>query len=502
MQLSIRALLCPANFSRKVGILSLLGFMGAAQGLSAQESAVDKDVTFADVAPILYDNCVQCHSPEGGAPMSLTDYDTAKVYAQLIKYKTGIRDRMGAMPPWYVEKDIGIQSFKGDMSLSDEEIAILAAWADAGAPLGDPGLVPPAPEIPSGWRIDPDFIVRSPTIEVGANDPDWWGMIDGAVEIPLQEDRYVKAVQVREVNDIESDHSGRHTVGGRYIVHHAAYSVRHPGDMFLLAGEGGGLWPVHEVGRNEDRFDDQAGPLIKAGSRLILPSVHLHSAGVDATAQLEFGFELFPPDFQPKYERVSVSIGDLGDGVDIDIPPGEGLKELHTYSVLEEHTKIIAFEPHLHAPGERMCLEAIWGSHQETLSCVGYDHNWVRKYTFDNDAQPLLPKGTVVHMIGWMNNSESNPNIADARNWQGSGNRSVANMFLELGLEVQLTDDEFLQEMADRVDLLGVSKNNYVFGCPLCLAGIPTPGTKPADWSAQNMSRSVSGVTDTALSDQ
>ena len=484
MHQSIRSTINIAKFSHKVGAYLVVSFLGAAQSLSAQEAIADQTVTFAEVAPILYENCIQCHNPEGGAPMSLTDYETAKVYAPLIKYRTGIKDRMGAMPPWYHERDIGIQSFKGDMSLSDEEIAKLAAWADAGAPLGDPDSVPSAPDIPTGWMIEPDFIVRSGPITVGANDPDWWGMVDGAIEIPLEEDRYVKAIQVREVNDIaSSNHSGRHTVGGKYIVHHAAYTVRDPNsNIFQLAGEGGGIWPVHEVGRNEDRFDDETGPLIKAGSQIMLASVHLHSPGVEATAHLEFGFELFPPGFEPKYERVSVSIGDLGDGVDLDIPAGDGLQELHAYSVLEEHTKIIAFEPHLHAPGERMCLEAIWGSHQETLSCVGYDHNWVRKYTFDSDAQPLLPKGTVVHMIGWMNNSNSNPNIPDARNWQGSGNRSVANMFLELGLEVHLTDDEFVQEMENRVKVLGATKNDYVFGCPLCLAGIPTPGAKPDDW--------------------
>lgn len=484
MHQSIRSTENIPKLLQKVGLYLVLSFLGAAQSLSAQEATADQTVTFAEVAPILYENCIQCHNPEGGAPMSLMDFETAKIYAPLIKYRTGIKDRMGAMPPWYHERDIGLQSFKGDMSLSDDEIATLAAWADGGAPLGDPESVPPAPDVPTGWAIEPDFIVRSGPITVGANDPDWWGIIDGAIEIPLDEDRYVKAVQVREVNDIgSSDHSGRHTVGGKYIVHHAAYTVRDPNSsIFQVAGEGGGIWPVHEVGRNEDRFDNETGPLIKAGSEIILPSVHLHSAGVEATAHLEFGFELFPAGFEPKYERVSVSIGDLGDGVDIDIPAGDGLQVLHSYSVLEEHTKVIAFEPHLHAPGERMCLEAIWGSHQETLSCVGYDHNWVRKYTFDTDAQPLLPKGTVVHMIGWMNNSESNPNVPDARNWQGSGNRSVANMFLELGLEVHLTDDEFVQEMEDRVKMLGATKSDYVWGCPLCLAGIPTPGAKPDDW--------------------
>jgi mono/diheme cytochrome c family protein len=486
--------------SKAAGLLAILACIGVSPGALAQSAHAADAVTFEQVAPILYDNCVQCHNPEGGAPMSLLSYETARVYAPLIKYKTGIRDRMGAMPPWYVEKDIGIQSYKGDISLTDEEIATLAAWADAGAPLGNPDRVPPAPEIPSGWTIEPDFIVSSGPISMGANDPDWWGEYSGVeIVLPLEEDRYVKAVQVREVNDIGSGGTGRETVGGRYIVHHAAYTVGIPGEEAV--GEGGGLWPVHELGRNEDRFDEQTGPLIKAGSQIVLPSVHLHSAGVAATAQLEFGFELFPPGFEPKYERVSVGVGGLGDGVDIDIRAGGDQQELHAYSVLEEHTKIIAFEPHLHASGDRMCLEAIWGMHQETLSCVGYDHNWVRKYTFGDDAQPLLPKGTILHMIGWMDNTQANPNVTDARNWQGSGNRSVANMFLELGLQIELTDEEFIQEMADRVELLGPTKNDYIFGCPLCLAAIPTPGAKPADWEEQNLSSSDSEATGATLAE-
>ena len=70
--------------------------------------------------------------------------------------------------------------------------------------------------------------------------------------------------------------------------------------------------------------------------------------------------------------------------------------------MLQEHTKIITFEPHLHAPGVRMCLEAIWGHNIQTLNCVGYDHNWVKQYVYDDDAAPLLPKGTIVHLIGFL----------------------------------------------------------------------------------------------------
>ncbi|MEQ8954019.1 MAG: hypothetical protein RL120_07760, partial [Gammaproteobacteria bacterium] len=145
------------------------------------------------------------------------------------------------------------------------------------------------------------------------------------------------------------------------------------------------------------------------------------------------------------------------------------------YGVLPTHTKIVTFEPHLHAPGERMCLEAIWGHQVETLSCVGYDHNWVRSYHYEEHAAPLLPAGTILHITGYMNNTDSNLNIPDPRNWQGSGNRSVQNMFIDLGLRVSLSEDQFLQEMADRRQVLNMDPNDHVIGCPLCGATLVSP---------------------------
>ena len=111
--------------------------------------------------------------------------------------------------------------------------------------------------------------------------------------------------------------------------------------------------------------------------------------------------------------------------------------------MLQQNTKLTSFEPHLHAPGTRMCLEAIWGYNIQTLSCVGYDHNWVRGYSYADDVAPLLPKGTILHIVGYMNNTPTNKNVPDPRNWQGSGNRSIANMFIDLGNRVALTDEQF-----------------------------------------------------------
>jgi len=88
----------------------------------------------------------------------------------------------------------------------------------------------------------------------------------------------------------------------------------------------------------------------------------------------------------------------------------------------------------------------------QTINCVGYDHNWVRGYDYTDDSAPLLPKGTILHIIGFMDNSPSNKNVPDPRNWQGSGNRSVANMFIDLGMRVALTDQQFQDEMKKRRD--------------------------------------------------
>ena len=462
----------------------------AASGLVAQGTASPsggpllEDVTFSrDIAPILQRACVRCHRDNGVAPMSLVTYRDARRYARRIAERTRIRDRAGAMPPWYVEKDIGIQHFKDDMSLDDREIAAIDAWHRAGAPEGDPADMPPPLEFDDDivWTAgEPDLIVRLPEVFVEGDSPDWWGEIE-SVPTGLTEDRYVKSVEIREVNDVPStrtgtEHEGRHTVGGRFVVHHMIWSTR------VLEGRESGVgaerastdvgWPVHEVGREPDIFDEDAGRLLRAGSSVVSNSVHLHSNGRDTRAHLEIGFRFHPPDYEPRYRRASFG---LGNGSDIDIRAGESGQELHAYRVLNQHTKIVTFEPHLHAPGMRMCLEAIWGFNVETINCVGYDHNWVRGYTYAQDHQPLLPKGTILHIVGYMDTSEENRNVPDTRNWQGSGNRSVANMFIDLGMRVQLTDEQFVEEMARRRERLGLGPNDHVIGCPLCMV-VPENG--------------------------
>src|SRR5215510_4320882 len=108
--------------------------------LQAVPQSAAADVTFTkDIAPILQRSCQECHHADGVAPMSLVTYEEVRPWARSMKARTALRSQRGAMPPFFVEKNIGIQKFKHDPSLSDEEVAKIARWADAGSPRGNPG---------------------------------------------------------------------------------------------------------------------------------------------------------------------------------------------------------------------------------------------------------------------------------------------------------------------------------------------------------------------------
>jgi mono/diheme cytochrome c family protein len=451
-------------------LISLSGAFAAVSSAQAQEVTFHKDIE-----PILQRSCQNCHRPGGVGPMPLVSYEQVAPYAGLIEYKTGLRDRAGAMPPWYMEKNIGIQDYKNDPSLSDEELAAISTWARTGTPKGNAADAPEPLVFDDSlkWAAgEPDLIVTTNSVTKLAGTADWWGEID-RVPVGLDEDRYVKSVEIVEVNDVDNQAgSGRETVGGRFIFHHMIWSTAQLDENGDRVDETVTSWPVHEVGRNPDIFDPDGGRLLRAGTYIYSDSVHLHSNGLDTTGHLEIGFRFHPKGYEPKYQRAILG---LGNGVDISIAGNQDKQELHAYRALEEHTKIITFEPHLHAPGERMCLEAIWGYTVETLSCVGYDHNWVRGYAYEAESAPLLPKGTILHIVGYMNNTETNPNVPDPRNWQGSGNRSVTNMFIDLGMRVTMNDEQFQQEMEERRQKLNLGPNDHVIGCPLCLAPLVSP---------------------------
>ena len=458
----------PMPFNWSTWLPALFVAVVALPSPSSAQATVD-EVTFSkDIAPILQKSCQKCHRPNSLAPMSLIDYEEVRPWARSIKNRTGLRDKPGVMPPWYIEKDIGIQRFKDDPSLTDQEIEKIARWVDNGALQGDPADMPePLAFIDvDAWEIGhPDLIVSSPTFEVEADAPDWWGSI-GEVPTGLAENRYVSAIEYKEVTE-SREGLGRNTVGGLFVVHHATLGITDPDpdldEVDPLASQR--RWPTHEVGRNADFFDPAAGKIVKAGSNLVFNSMHLHANGAHTRAHLKVGFKFHPLGYEPTLKWVRMS---FGNGVDLDIEAMDSDQQMDAYFTLPEHARITIFEPHMHAPGVRMCLEAIWGHTVQTLNCAGYDHSWVRVYTYEDDAAPLLPKGTTLRITGYFNNSPSNPNVPDPRNWSGGGHRSVDQMFINLMRGIYLTDEQFAEEVINRREALNLIKGETVIGCPLC----------------------------------
>ena len=101
-------------------------------------------VTFTkNIAPIFQEKCESCHRPDNMAPMSLATYETVRPWVRSIAARVGSRQ----MPPWHIDRTLGIQKFKNDRSLTDAQVETILAWVAAGAPKGDPNDMPP----PKHW---------------------------------------------------------------------------------------------------------------------------------------------------------------------------------------------------------------------------------------------------------------------------------------------------------------------------------------------------------------
>ena len=140
----------------------------AALALPAAASA--QDVTYAgDVARVLQENCGRCHHPGTAAPMALQTYEQVRRWGSRIK--TAVENRM--MPPgWYIDRTVGIQHFKNDPSLSDQEIETIVAWVESGMPAGDPSQLPE----PIEWKSDHEYWALE--------DEQGWGPPDLIIEPP------------------------------------------------------------------------------------------------------------------------------------------------------------------------------------------------------------------------------------------------------------------------------------------------------------------------------
>jgi len=403
--------------------------------LAAPAPDAPNSVTFTrDVAPIFQKSCQTCHHPGTAAPMSLLTFQDVRPWAKSIKARVVARE----MPPWHLDKSVGIREFKNDISLSDADINTIVRWVDAGAPQGDPKDTPP----PLTFRPETDWFIGKPDLTITfdkemtmyANGPDWW--INKYANTGLTEDRWVKAMQIKPSN--------------ARIVHHAVTTVIPPAGTDLTdSGFVGGEFEEYAVGKYGTTFPENTGRLLPAGSRIQF-DMHYFAIGEEAKDRTTLGIVFYPKGYVPKNKITMVSFRNLPND-DLEIPPNSIVRH-DGYFRLPRPARIVSFQPHMHMRGKGMTLESINLDNSVTTisSTDHFDFNWHIAYVYKDDVAPLLPAGTVLHAIGVHDNTSANRRNPDPSMWAGFGERSVDDM-LQLRLAVVYLDDaEYQAQVAER----------------------------------------------------
>jgi hypothetical protein len=351
-----------------------------------------------DVAPILQKNCQECHRPGQVGPFALETYDQARKRATDIA--TVVEGR--AMPPWKADPHVGVK-FKGARTLSDQEIATVVAWAEAGAPEGNVADLSPNPRFPDEWQLGtPDLV-----IDIGADFPvpasgdDIYRCF--VVPTKLEKDQYVSAVEYRP--------------GNRSVVHHILAYVdvsgkarerdqTEPGPGYSCFGGPGE--PIHgglggwAPGNLPSFLPEGIGRSLPKQSDVIV-QVHYHPRGKAETDRSKLG--IF---FSKKPVKQAMHFGFvINPG--LELPAGQSNIEIKGKWDVPVDVTVHSVSPHMHLLGHDMKIAVKFpdGHVQDLIKVSDWDFNW--QYTYQLEKPLDIPKGSVVFLVSHFDNSESNP---------------------------------------------------------------------------------------------
>jgi len=385
---------------------SVLIILLHAIGLKAQ-------VTYAEhIAPLIYENCGNCHRPGEIGPFSLTNYEEVSNQAQTIKYVTEIR----YMPPWQPDPDFS--SFIGESFLTQEEIDLIGEWVDAGMPRGDITLEPDFPDYPEGSLLgEPDLVLNMEEAHLhrGDNSDSYYYFV---LPTGLTEDRIVKAVEFRP--------------GNPKIVHHAlifedlngvaaATDATTPEYGFPSFGGFNGddndltfleskQFQPYAPGQNIERYPDGLGQVMKAGADLAV-QIHYAPSPVDEIDQSSINI-FFADDDEEVTRFVQQDIflpfqlpgGFFG----FIMPPNQVSTFVGSWRI-DQDLSLFGIFPHSHLLGKEweVWLEHRDGSISNLIKIPDWDFNWQSQYTFDRYIK--AEAGSTIFARAVYDNTVDNP---------------------------------------------------------------------------------------------
>jgi hypothetical protein len=352
----------------------------------------------ANVAAVLQKNCLECHRKGQVAPFALETYEQARKRAADIASVVDER----SMPPWKASAHFGLK-FKDERTLPEKDIATLVAWAESGAPEGNPRDLPPAPKFSDDWALGtPDMV-----IDIGADFaiPAAGDDIYRCFVVPthLDKDQYVTAIEFR--------------VDNRRVVHHIlAYvdvsgearkrDAADPGPGYsCFAGPGE---PVHgdlggwAPGIQPSPLPEGIGRSLPRGSDVII-QLHYHPSGKAETDRTRVGLHFARKPIRQTLHWTAAANPEMV------LPPGEDNVEVKAAWPVPVDLVAHAVTPHMHLLGRDIAMSVTFpdGRVQDLIKIDEWDFNWQYSYFFDKPMD--LPKGSVLNVVSHFDNSSSNP---------------------------------------------------------------------------------------------
>jgi hypothetical protein len=349
-----------------------------------------------DVAPILQKKCQNCHRRHHIGPFGLETYEQARKRAADIA--AVVSDR--SMPPWKPAPGVG-PAIKHDQSLSREEIAILEAWAEAGAPQGDPKHMPPPEQYSENWKLGTPDVVLEPAedFSIPASGPDLYRCF--VIPTNLARETFISAIDFQP--------------GNRRVVHHISAYIDTSSSRAARQRDEAEKGPG---------YTSYSGPGIASFEELCfwnaghVPSHLPAGVGLRLPAQVDLIVQIhYHPSGKPEVDRTRLGLyfsrepvkqalhWNAASSFDFKLPPGQSDITVVGKWFVPADVEALAVSPHMHLLGRSMHMSVTYpdGHTTDLIHIPEWDPSWQNTYYFQKPIP--LPKGSVVKAHALFDNS-------------------------------------------------------------------------------------------------
>lgn len=361
----------------------------------------------ADVAPIIYNNCTECHRDGEIGPGQFITYEEVSLAAGMIEYSI----QSGYMPPW--SPDHNYSSLLGERYLTQEQIQTVSDWIAAGKPEGDPAANPGVPDFPTGSQVGvPDLVLQMPEPYLHGGDGTEQYQVF-VIPTGVDEATEVRAVEIRPGNAVIDHHALIGYVTNQNAINQAIYmddQTEEPG--YESFGDYGvevedDLFGGWVPGTPPLIFPPTIGKVMEPGSHLLL-QMHYGEAYTDQLDQTEINIFFSSEPIEREVETYLMTPAHLT--VPFHIPANE-IVEFHGTLYIQNDVSLISTIPHSHLLGKHWEVFATSGDNQDTIPIIhipDWDFHWQGIFTHPNMIH--IPGGYTVHAIASYDNTVNNPN--------------------------------------------------------------------------------------------